>query len=68
MSTKVIPAENEFSEVALNKLPTLAVGQCCSLKVDAFPVRVWVCRMGNGVTVETYNPVEKRWDAKGGCV
>ena len=66
--TRITPTTNDFSENALDKLPTLAVGQCCSLKIDTFPVRVWLCRSGQGVTIETYNPTAGRYEiTQGGC-
>lgn len=40
----------------LKDMPTLAVGQCCSLKVDSFPTRVWLCRGDGSVSIEMYNP------------
>jgi hypothetical protein len=52
----------------LRDLPTLSTGQCCSLKLetettDQFGTRshrVWLCRVGGGVTIETLNH-EGRW-------
>ena len=40
----------------LEDLPTLCVGQCCSLKIDleSPAKRVWLCRVGGGVTIEHY--------------
>lgn len=36
----------------LRALPTLCVGQCCSLKIEDSRERVWLCRVNGGVTVE----------------
>ena len=66
--THVTPTENDFTASTLERMPTLAVGQCCSLKIDSYPLRVWLCRMGRGVTIETHNPVSGEWEAKGGCL
>jgi len=44
----------------------LASGQCCSLKYEATDHRVWLCRSGGGVTVETL--VDGKWRVfDGGC-
>jgi len=56
---------------ALKDLPTLFQGQCCSCKVDTGTIRVWLCRIGGGVTVEQFKPDEGRlgrWEkVSGGC-
>jgi hypothetical protein len=53
---------------SLKELPTLHAGQCCSCKVDTGDVRVWVCRVAGGVTVEQYNQRLGRWETvAGGC-
>ncbi len=53
---------------ALREMPTLHTGQCCSCKVDTGNVRVWVCRVAGGVTVEQYQPDTGRWETvAGGC-
>lgn len=50
----------------LRDLPTLCVGQCCSLKIDTGNMRVWLCRVGGGVTIERYR--NGRWDTvEGDC-
>lgn len=38
---------------------TLSVAQCCNLKADDGERRVWLCRVGGGVTVETL--ADGRW-------
>jgi hypothetical protein len=43
----------------IRNMPTLCKGQCCSLKIDQGGRRVWLCRVGGGVTVE--NLVNGRW-------
>lgn len=57
---------------ALKSLPTLSAGQCCDLKIDDGERRVWICRVGGGVTVEKlirgYGMVGDRWRVvEGGC-
>lgn len=52
----------------LRRLPTLATGQCCDLKVDLGEIRVWVCRVGGGVTVERQDDRGCWRTAEGGCV
>jgi hypothetical protein len=47
--------------------PTLGRGQCCDLKRDEHGCRVWVCRVGGGVTVESLG-TDGRWRVtSGGC-
>lgn len=41
-----------FTPAELKDLPTLHVGQCCSCKIDTGTMRVWLCRVGGGVTIE----------------
>lgn len=51
---------------ALKSLPTLATGQCCSLKIDDGTRRVWICRVGGGVSVERL--IGGAWRVvEGGC-
>ena len=53
----------------LAELPTLCTGQCCSLKIETARTRVWLCRVGGGVTVERYDPKRGRWEvARGDCL
>lgn len=53
---------------ALKGMPTLHTGQCCSCKVDTGNYRVWVCRVGGGVSIEAYDPKSGRWETvAGGC-
>jgi hypothetical protein len=57
-----------WSVEELKAMPTLHTGQCCSCKVDAGNFRVWVCRVGGGVTVEQYKQATGRWETvSGGC-
>lgn len=52
----------------LEPLPTLCVGQCCSLKIDEPKRRVWLCRVGGGVSIERYDEKTGRWETvEGGC-
>ena len=43
-----------WNRKALKSLPTLYQGQCGHVKVETPAVRVWLCRVGGGVTVEQY--------------
>lgn len=59
-----------FSASELRKLPTICVGQCCSLKIEELAeyhaMRVWLCRVGGGVTIERYR--DGKWiTVSGGC-
>lgn len=59
-------ASHIFRPAELRKRPTLATGQCCSLKIDYGNIRVWLCRVGGGVTVESL--MGDRWvKTSGGC-
>jgi hypothetical protein len=61
MSTSAIYTADEIRD-----LPTLCVGQCCSLKIDTGTMRVWLCRVGDGVSIERYR--DGRWTVvEGGC-
>ncbi len=40
---------------ALAELPTLCQGQCCDLKIEDEDRRVWLCRVGGGVSVERFD-------------
>lgn len=58
----------QFSAKELSGLPTIHQGQCCDCKVDTAGLRVWVCRVAGGVTVEQYKPTTGRWEiVAGGC-
>jgi len=58
----------EYAREELEAMPTLCVGQCCSLKVDEPRRRIWICRVGGGVTVEHYDQKSGRWEnALGDC-
>jgi len=62
--------ERIWTPAELKKLPTLCVGQCCSLKIERLDegLRVWLCRVGGGVTVERYDVASGRWNVvAGGC-
>jgi hypothetical protein len=52
-------ASHFYKPADLEKLPTLCVGQCCSLKIENPGVRVWLCRVAGGVTIE--NCLNGRW-------
>lgn len=56
----------KWSASELRALPTLHQGQCCDCKVDSGGVRVWLCRVAGGVTVEQLTA--GRWyTVAGGC-
>lgn len=58
----------EYTAEELADMPTLCTGQCCSLKVETDRRRIWICRVGGGVSVETYDPKAGRWEVvAGGC-
>ncbi len=57
------------SELAsvLAEMPTLYSGHCCNLKIEAEDRRVFLCRVGGGVTVERL--IDGRWvTVEGGCM
>lgn len=57
-----------FTREELASLPTLCVGQCCSLKIEDTDRRVWLCRVAGGITIERYDAKKGRWySAEGGC-
>ena len=58
--TVIIPMSWDVDE--LKDRPTIYKGQCCDCKIDAGGVRVWLCRVGGGVTVEQYNGKTGRWE------
>jgi hypothetical protein len=52
----------------LERMPTLCVGQCCSLKIEDSSERVWLCRVYGGVTIEQFSERDGRWvSVAGGC-
>ena len=57
-------ASNIYSPSELENMPTLCVGQCCSLKIDTGNTRVWLCRVAGGVTIEKYDG--SRWNIVAG--
>jgi len=55
-----------YTRDMLEDEPTLYTGQCCNCKVDTGLMRVWLCRVGGGVTIETL--IDGRWEiTDGGC-
>lgn len=58
----------KWNREALKELPTLRQGHCCNLKVDTPTVRVWVCRVGGGVTVEQYTQRDGWRRVAGDCM
>lgn len=54
---------------ALKDLPTLHQGQCCDCKVDTGQIRVWICRVAGGITIEQYKRDSGRWEqVAGSCI
>lgn len=52
----------------LKTLPTIFQGQCCDCKVNDNGIRIWVCRVAGGVTIEQYKPRSGRWETvQGNC-
>lgn len=43
----------KYTALEIRPLQTLSTGQCCSLKIQSKTQRVWLRRVGNGVSVET---------------
>lgn len=58
------PASNIYSPAELEPLPVLHQGQCCDCKIDTGNMRVWLCRVAGGVTIERYNG--QRWETVAG--
>ena len=59
---------NTYSARDLEDLPTIHQGQCCDCKVDSGGIRVWLCRVGGGVTIEQYKSATGRWEiVSGSC-
>ena len=56
-----------YTPAELEDLPTIHQGQCCDCKIDdGNGLRVWLCRVAGGVTVERLRG--GRWEtAAGGC-
>jgi hypothetical protein len=55
-----------YTPSELAELPTLSTGQCCSLKIDTGSMRVWLCRVAGGVTIQRLRG--GRWStAQGSC-
>lgn len=48
----------------LKVLPTIHRGQCCDCKIDTGSVRVWLCRVEGGITIENY--LNGRWTIPAG--
>jgi len=57
-------ASSIYPPDTLKGLPDLAIGQCCSLKLKTDTLRVWLCRVAGGVTIERYNG--RRWEEVAG--
>lgn len=56
-----------YTPADLEPLRTLCKGQCCDLKREARTQRVWLCRTGGGVTVETRSDRGRWVVTSGGC-
>lgn len=56
----------QWNASVLRELPTIHQGLCCDCKVDSSGVRVWLCRVGGGVTIEQYHINSGRWDRVAG--
>lgn len=48
----------------LSDMPRIHSGQCCNCVYDDGDNRVWICRVDDGVTVETLN--DGRWEVVAG--
>lgn len=55
-----------YTPAELKDLPTIFQGQCCDCKIATKDMRVWLCRVAGGVTIERYR--NNRWDiVHGNC-
>jgi len=55
-----------YAPSELKDKPTLHQGQCCDCKIDTRDMRVWLCRVGGGVTIERLR--DGAWvTVDGGC-
>jgi len=61
---KMDKASHIYKPSELEDLPTLCTGQCCSLKIETPKMRVWLCRVGGGVSIEKYDG--RRWEVVAG--
>jgi len=52
---------NNWDIESLKDLPTIHQGQCCNCKIDTGNIRIWLCRGGNGISIEQYQPKSGRW-------
>lgn len=52
----------------LKHAPTIKSGHCCNLKLEAHPYRVWICRVGDGITIEKYTQKNGWRNVAGGCM
>jgi hypothetical protein len=59
---------DDYTKEELESMPTLCTGQCCSLKVETSTERLWICRVGGGISIERYARRTGRWKlVEGGC-
>jgi hypothetical protein len=49
-----MPRSNLYLASDVQALPTIHSAHCCDLKIERPMLRVWLCRVGRGVTVETF--------------
>jgi hypothetical protein len=54
-----------YTKSNLKNQRTLCRAQCCDLKVWVGSKRVWLCREGDGVTIERLN-ADGRWEVVAG--
>ena len=59
--------KTDWDVAVLKALPTRFQGQCCDCKVNANGVRVWLCRVGGGVSIEQYQRDGGWHKVSGGC-
>lgn len=53
-----------YTADALAKSPTLHEAHCCNLKLETSDMRVWLCRVERGVTIERL--IGGRWKVTDG--
>jgi len=55
-----------YSPEELEEMETIREGQCCDCKIDTGSIKVWLCRIGGGVTIEKL--INNKWiTAEGSC-
>ena len=53
-----------YAPAELREMETIFQGQCCDCKINEGNLRVWLCRVEGGVTIEKYDGY--RWNTVAG--